>query len=284
VDAKKVGKTIAFLRKRYGMTQGELADRLQVTDKAVSRWERGMGTPDISLLTKLSIILDTDIESMLEGNITHLELNWRGVVNLKYAEGIYPNTTIYGKRIIYLQLSLLMLSGINNIWIRGLQSDIDLAESILKSGENYGLHLDYEVVDECGLNYENTMDFLGKHMADCGVMLVDGLDFLYGKDLTKCFRRLLYDGINPTRLVNFEKKPTDIYFFPETVVTKQYISTLSEELLSTQVLERGIITFRLNNEDDILNAATLICILEKYQREKVYDIDDIAVHRLINPQ
>ncbi|MBQ2313304.1 MAG: helix-turn-helix transcriptional regulator, partial [Treponema sp.] len=45
----KVGNTIAFLRKQAGMTQNELAQKLNVTDKAVSRWERGIGTPDISL-------------------------------------------------------------------------------------------------------------------------------------------------------------------------------------------------------------------------------------------
>lgn len=53
-----------------------------MTDKAVSRWERGQGVPDISLLSRLSIILDTDIESILEGNLTHLELKWKDILNL----------------------------------------------------------------------------------------------------------------------------------------------------------------------------------------------------------
>ena len=50
MDATKVDKSIAFLRKYYGMTQGDLAERLGVTDKAVSRWERGQGAPDISFI------------------------------------------------------------------------------------------------------------------------------------------------------------------------------------------------------------------------------------------
>ena len=42
MNSSKVGKTISFLRKHYNMTQHELADKLGVTDKAVSRWENGV--------------------------------------------------------------------------------------------------------------------------------------------------------------------------------------------------------------------------------------------------
>ena len=97
MDAKRVGRSIAFLRSYYGMTQKEIAERLGVTDKAVSRWERGQGVPDISLLSKLSIILDTDIESILEGNLMQVELKWKGILNLEYNE---ENTENEEERII----------------------------------------------------------------------------------------------------------------------------------------------------------------------------------------
>ena len=57
MEAERVGKTIAYLRKRAGLKQWELAEQLGVTDKAVSRWERGLGVPDQSLLPMLADVL-----------------------------------------------------------------------------------------------------------------------------------------------------------------------------------------------------------------------------------
>ena len=54
MDPEKVGKFIYTLRIKNNMTQNELANKINVTNKAVSRWERGQGLPDISLLEPLS--------------------------------------------------------------------------------------------------------------------------------------------------------------------------------------------------------------------------------------
>ena len=54
MNAKDMGMFICKLRKENNMTQMELAQQLHVTDKAVSRWERGIGYPDIQLLPALS--------------------------------------------------------------------------------------------------------------------------------------------------------------------------------------------------------------------------------------
>lgn len=53
MDAKKTGELIAQCRKARGMSQGELASRLHVTDKAVSKWETGRGMPGIDTLEPL---------------------------------------------------------------------------------------------------------------------------------------------------------------------------------------------------------------------------------------
>ena len=57
----KIGEKIARLRKEKGLTQKELGEKLFVTDKAVSKWERGLSLPDITLLEKLAKELDIDI-------------------------------------------------------------------------------------------------------------------------------------------------------------------------------------------------------------------------------
>ena len=280
MNAKKIGKSIAFLRKRYGMTQSDLADRLSVTDKAVSRWERGLGVPDISLLVKLSIILDTDIESILEGNLTHLDLRWKGILNMNYADGIHANTSIFGKCSVYLQMSLLMLAGIKDIYIRGIKRDVEFAQECFGTGEKLGLIIEYQITDNVSLDEALQSHFFCVVNQDNGIMLINGLDFLYGKDVTKYFRRIMYDSKSPVRLADFQHKLTSIYFFPakeENVeeITKEDIS----KQIKYQILERGVITFPIKNQNDILNASTMFKIIEEYQEEKIADLKEIAIRR-----
>ena len=67
MDNKQIGNYIRSLRKNMGLTQGNLAEQLEVSRQAVSKWENGMAIPDVSLLPKLSKILDMDIEGILYG-------------------------------------------------------------------------------------------------------------------------------------------------------------------------------------------------------------------------
>ena len=63
----RTGQFIAKRRKAIGLTQKELADRLGVTNKAVSKWETGGGMPDISVLQELSRILEVSVDELLAG-------------------------------------------------------------------------------------------------------------------------------------------------------------------------------------------------------------------------
>ncbi|MHB8128386.1 MAG: helix-turn-helix domain-containing protein [Mobilitalea sp.] len=67
MDNKKIGDFITSLRKNKNMTQRDLADQLGVTDKAVSKWERGAGYPDIAMLKPLADALGTSVNELLEG-------------------------------------------------------------------------------------------------------------------------------------------------------------------------------------------------------------------------
>ena len=62
MDCEKIGAFICALRKKNGMTQKQLAEKLGVSDKAVSKWERANGLPELSLLSDLAEILKTPIE------------------------------------------------------------------------------------------------------------------------------------------------------------------------------------------------------------------------------
>jgi transcriptional regulator with XRE-family HTH domain len=65
MDALETGKRIQSLRKQRGWTQKELAQRLCVSDKAVSKWERGLNYPDMSILEPLAKALDTSVADIL---------------------------------------------------------------------------------------------------------------------------------------------------------------------------------------------------------------------------
>ena len=67
MDLNKISSFIKNKRKELGITQEELAERLFVTEKAISRWETGRGTPDISLLLPLSKELNIDVSELLNG-------------------------------------------------------------------------------------------------------------------------------------------------------------------------------------------------------------------------
>ena len=69
MDQVKTGELIRRLRTEQGLTQKELAGRINVSDKAVSKWERGNGCPDVSLLSALAAVFGTDIEVLLSGEI-----------------------------------------------------------------------------------------------------------------------------------------------------------------------------------------------------------------------
>lgn len=68
-SGKTMGMLIASLRKAQGMTQAELAERMQVTDKAVSKWERDLSCPDIQSLPKLAEVLQVSAEELLQGEV-----------------------------------------------------------------------------------------------------------------------------------------------------------------------------------------------------------------------
>ena len=65
MDAKSFGAFIADQRRTLGLTQAEVAARLHVTDKAVSRWERGVGLPDINTLEPLAQVLHLTLDELI---------------------------------------------------------------------------------------------------------------------------------------------------------------------------------------------------------------------------
>ena len=68
MEKQTLGQKIAELRKTKNMTQLELANKLNITDKAVSKWERDISCPDINTFPKLAEILGVSVDELLQAN------------------------------------------------------------------------------------------------------------------------------------------------------------------------------------------------------------------------
>ena len=84
MDCKKIGSLIYELRKDKNMTQKQIADLMNISDKTISKWERGLGCPDISLLPELSQILGVSIDQILSGQINLNDLVGGNMNKLKF--------------------------------------------------------------------------------------------------------------------------------------------------------------------------------------------------------
>ena len=69
MNYEQTGKLIRHLRLEKGMTQKKLSELLHVTEQAVSKWERGLGLPEISILPRLSEYLEVNLNNMLIGSL-----------------------------------------------------------------------------------------------------------------------------------------------------------------------------------------------------------------------
>ena len=67
MEKKTLGAMIAALRKDKGMTQLELAEKMGVTDKAVSKWERDVACPDVASLPRLAELLGVSVDELMQG-------------------------------------------------------------------------------------------------------------------------------------------------------------------------------------------------------------------------
>jgi transcriptional regulator with XRE-family HTH domain len=75
MDQLKIGKFIADCRKQKNLTQMQLAEKLGITDKAISKWERGIAMPDTSIMLELCDILGISVNELLSGERIKMENN-----------------------------------------------------------------------------------------------------------------------------------------------------------------------------------------------------------------
>jgi len=111
MDKEKIGLFIKALRKEKNQTQRELAEKIHVTDKAVSKWERGLSIPDVAILPDLAKELDISIHELLQG-----ERNTSDRIETVQAENLLADTVrtvnVVQKKKVRIWKSVLFIQGI----------------------------------------------------------------------------------------------------------------------------------------------------------------------------
>ena len=110
MNQEQIGNFIAQLRKEKKMTQIDLASKLGITDRAISKWENGRGMPDLSLLMPLCEILDVSINELLSGarldNKNYQEKLEENIINaIDYSDKKIKKT----KKIFKIILSIILI-------------------------------------------------------------------------------------------------------------------------------------------------------------------------------
>lgn len=276
MDLVSTGKTIAKLRKSSGFTQASLAEKLGISDKAISKWERGMAFPDTSILNELCILLDTDIESILYG--CEQSDDWLGILILDKA--IPAETIVFNKPLIHYLLSQFLLVGIREIVVVGK------CEPIQFDGINISC------VPE--LNQQFTKK----------LFIIYGNQFLYGPNLTKHFMRAmsrdaitviaamkakgnygLYVDSNRKGILSDEPNINKYYALPYVFDSNSRGVCPFEKIIYHQVnvetMVRGMVHFDLKSYDSVYQMSGFIKMMEENTGEKIADIEDILIRRKI---
>lgn len=302
MDIERVGKAIKFLRKRAGYTQRDLAERIGISDKAVSKWERGISLPDIALLGKLSIPLDTDTDSLLAGDVIRHDKSWGGILIIDESSfGVYAGTMIFGKPLVYYLLGYFLLVGIKNIRIICNDKSKIFIQENLGTGERFGIHLTFRE------------DFLNP----TNYMVVFGRTLIYGVDQTRFFQRamahservtilslpkgirldkqsLLFDGNRKIVRKGCDEQVTTQYSYytiPIAFIPTQQIRSIDnvwslslDSIVNnadtyTEVLDRGFIELPIDTWEDVAEASMLIHTIQKCCGMEVYCLEEIAWRR-----
>ena len=160
MNQEKIGKFIAKLRKEKNMTQEQLAEKVGVTDKSVSRWENGKTMPDLSLLPILSKELNVEVSELLNGRkMTKEELiELKDTIEklIEYSQ----NEIIDKSKIWYFNLKIgicILVLAITSNYIPYLEVIFTRNAANFVQGGLYGIGLCYELISMYNINHKITL-------------------------------------------------------------------------------------------------------------------------------
>ena len=248
----ETGKLIAKLRKEAGYTQASLAKTLNVTDKAISKWERGYGQPDTALLPQLAKLLDCDMEILISGLSDYKDHEWTGLLVLDDGE-TSASTMIYDKPLIHYLLSYFLLVGITTVDIKVNPSEYDYIRSLHL--EQYGFKISFS------------------HIIRANTMVVYDKALVFGANLTRMFQSYMTaEDTNIIPVVDNMELPIGFAHYTNDL---RVIKKTAERKKMT----RGMVYLPLRTEKEVKDASEFIRMYQKYHNMKIADLDEIAARR-----
>lgn len=271
MNPQETGRTISLLRKEAGLTQAALAEALEVSDKAVSKWERGIACPDISLLPKLSILLDTDIEGLLNGEAIVGRYKWKGVLLLDE----YASRYVYSKPMVYYLLQYFLLVGIRDILI--VNGDV---KSILGTGEQLGIRLSYTTTHFSEAVLQSIDD------SNSNLLIVFGNILIYGANLTRKLQGAMFHASDTVIMKTDTGMRLPILFLPhkeiERLRNKRFnrIDDMVKALQPTEkAFARGTVAIPMNDKDEMLSACHFVRVIEQNEGREIANLEEISLNR-----
>lgn len=246
MDLNKVGKFIANIRKEKALTQSELGDLVGVTDKTVSKWERGINALDIAILTKLSNCLGVSVTELLNGKRLRLDKRDINIESIKFYNKIsrlkYSKISIFIILIIIITfLSIFMINNYNRFKVYRITSKI----------EDFNVN-GYVIFNrDKNIIVINKIEYIDKYIGTDKEIMVRAADIFL-----KCDNKILYSVGNGNSL--YENK---LHFLNEYIYDKViYLDDDAER--NEYILEKDsninklsieIIYIDENNQEHILN-------------------------------
>ena len=250
MPTNETGKLIQELRIRAGFSQKKLAAALHITDKAISKWERGISLPEVSLLPKLSLLLDTDME-MLLANSMDLD-DWVGLIDIY---GTDFSQIVYDKPLVYYLLCHYILVGIKKIYVLTDERNQKYLKSDLM--QSFGLEFVFDIPK------------------DKNMMIMDHPWFLFGSNLTKKYQSAMLSQ-RMVKLVPYNQE--SIFYFSTNADSGLYFSDKKKfkKSMTEKPLGRGMVCFDMDDYDKVLDVSGFVRTYQRNSGLLIGDIEEMA--------
>ncbi len=251
----ETGRIIQEKRFEAGFTQKSLANALHITDKAVSKWERGICLPDVTILSKLAILLDVDVDVLVSKSIE--QQRWSGLLDI---HNIDYSQNVYDKPLVYYLLSHFLLLGVTKIYIL---TDSDNEE-----------YLNQKRFKTLGF------EFVFRKPKENNLIIMNQPWFIFGSDLTQQFQGAMMSERN-TKLIPENQDPV-VYF---SYGSDEYFSNQKRFIKNAakRNLGRGMICIKADNRDSILDIASIVKTYQTNSKMLLGSLEEISYKKgLIN--
>lgn len=250
MKVNSTGKLIRELRIRAGYTQKTLSDALHVTDKAISKWERDICLPDVTILPKLALLLDIDVDLLISKSAEQEE--WTGLIDI---HGCDFSQSVFDKPLANYLLMHFLLVGITSIHVLSEKTNL----VYLKEHYTY-----------LGFSFHGGIPKQER------LMIINHPWFLFGSDLTQQFQGAMISGRN-TKLVPDNQEP--VVFFSQKGHTYFEGRELFVRTAAVRKLGRGMICFDMDKPNQVLNVEAFVQSYQDNSKLFIGDLDEIAVRR-----